>query len=380
MKVLIYSATCFSDNTLPLYKAMKKKGVDVTLLYEMSTPNENLFNEKEMIPRIGIFKAVEYLSFKRYEKYCDLNDVYVENIPGIRQRSIKMLKSTSLVNKFIKEGRFDVIHTDIPILMWKIPLLRYRKKIVLVQHEAIPHARDLRLYEKFFRWLNYRLIPKIVILNKTVYDQFCIKYNLSQDRVLVNKLGPLDCIKVFADREGIYNSKTLVFWGRISKYKGLEYLCQAMLLVHKEVPDAHLVIAGGGNLYFDIEPYKKLDYIEIINQYLDMEDLARIIDNCAFTICPYVSSSQSGGVITSLVMGKPVIGTDFKTMHEMIDDGVTGILVPPKNPKALAKAIIRLLDVDLQQKFMNNVKEKVNPDKEWAIIVDKYIEFYKKVL
>ena len=378
MKVLIYSGAYFSDNTLPLYKAMKAKGVDVTLLYELSGPNVNLFNEKQMIPHSGIIKATEYSSFKRYEKYCDLNNVYVENIPHARQRDIKMLSSTWRVAKFIEEGKFDIIHTDITMMMWKVPLLKYHKKMVLVQHEAIPHARKQRLLERLFRRLNYSLIPKIVILNSTVYDQFCYKYGLKRESVLVNKLGPLDCINIFASNRHTYNPNKIVFWGRIAKYKGLEYLCQAMPIVHEKVPNAELIIAGGGEFYFDIESYKQLPYIQIIHRYLDMEELAGVISDCAFTVCPYVSSSQSGGVITSLVMGKPVVGTNFDTMKEMLEDGVTGLLVPPRDVDSLANTMIRLLnDVDLQKYLMNNIKKRVNPDVEWSLIADKYLAFYK---
>ena len=112
-----------------------------------------------------------------------------------------------------------------------------------------------------------------------------------------------------------------------------------------------------------------------------MEELARTVSDAAFTVCPYVSSSQSGGVITSLVMGKPVIGTDFETMHEMIEDGETGILVPPRDVQALADAIIRLLkDTSLQKKLMDNIRKNNETNTEWSKIVDKYIEFYQKDL
>lgn len=379
MKVLIYSGAYFSDNTLPLYKAMKAKGVDVTLLFELTGPNVNLFNEKQMIPRKGIIKATEYPSFRRYANYCDLSDVYVENLPGVRQRSIKMLKSTICVSNFIKVGNYDVIHTDITMMMWKAPLLKFHKKMVLIQHEAIPHARKQRLVERLFRRLNFFIIPKIVILNSTVYGQFCNKYGLKRENVLVNKLGPLDCIRIFVNNKKDYNPNKIVFWGRIAKYKGLEYLCQAMPMVHDKVPDAELIIAGGGDFYFDVEPYKHLPYVHIIHKYLDMEELANVISDCAFTVCPYISSSQSGSVITSLVMGKPVVGTNFDTMKEMIEDGVTGLLVPPKDVNSLAETLIRLLnDIDLQKFLMNSIKERIKPDAEWGKIADKYLAFYEK--
>lgn len=379
MRVLIYSAAHFSDNTLPLYRAMQSLGVDVTLLIELTRPKVNLFNEDELRKHVGIFKATEYASFRRYETYCDLSNVYVENAPGIRQRNIKMLRSTRNVEKFIEEGGFDVIHTDILLMLWKTPLLKYHKIITLIQHEAIPHARKTDLTTRIFRKINYGLIPRIVILNPFVYEDFCTKFKIDKERVLINKLGPLDCITVFAKDSVHVNTKRLVFWGRIVSYKGLEYLCKAMISVHKSVPDAELIIAGGGDFYFDIEPYKQLPFIKIIHRYLDMDELATLIASCAFTVCPYVSSSQSGGVITSLVMGKPVVGTDIKAMHEMIVEGETGLLVPPRNDQALADAIVHLLTDERLQKKMSSCIEKNNSeDQSWLQIALKYIDFYQR--
>ena len=381
MKVLIYSSSSFADNTLPLYKTMKEKGIDVTLLYELSSPKVNLFNEEQLKTEVRIYKASEYPGFKKYEKYCNIDNVYIENTPGIDYRNIKDLKSTWHVYQFIKKNNFDVIHIDRPMALWKTPLLLFRKKMVLIMHEAIPHAKKLHPIVAFFRKINYRLVPKIVILNHAVYKEFCEKYKINPERVLVNKLGPLDCIKIFAPDNANYDCKKLIFWGRIARYKGLEYLCQAMIIVHEHLPEAKLVIAGGGDFYFDIKPYQDLSYIKIVHKYLEMEELAKTISDAAFTVCPYVSSSQSGGVITSLVMGKPVIGTDYETMHEMIEDGVTGVLVPPRDVKALADAIIRLLkDTSMQKQLMDNIRKKNATNTEWSQIVDKYMDFYQKNL
>ena len=358
---------------------MKKKGIDVTMLIHLNDPRVNLFNEEQLNPNVDIYKAIEYSSFKRYGKYCDLNDVYVENCPG-RLRSLKSLKSTLLVSKFIKRGHFDVIHTDMLMMLWKIVLLKYSKKMVWVLHEPFIRERG-NAVKKITRLISFRRIPKIAILNKSFYDKFCATYKIKPERVLINKLGPLDSISVFANKQGSFSRKRLVFWGRIVHYKGLEYLCEAMVKVHEIAPEAELVLAGGGDFYFDIEPYKKLPYIHINNTFLDMDELARLIDSAAFTVCPYTSASQSGSVITSFVMGKPVIGTDLTTMREMIDDGETGLLVPTRNSDALAEAIVKLLNDDsIYNLLVRNIKEKNANDDTWSKVVDKYLTFYQKQL
>ncbi len=58
---------------------------------------------------------------------------------------------------------------------------------------------------------------------------------------------------------------------------------------------------------------------------------------------PYTEASQSGVVSTAYGFGKPVVVTDVGSIPEIVDDGVTGLIVPPRDPAALAEAIIRLL-------------------------------------
>ena len=66
-------------------------------------------------------------------------------------------------------------------------------------------------------------------------------------------------------------TKNVLFFGRISPYKGIEYLCEAMMRVREHIPDATLTIAGNGNIYFDISPYEKQEWIDIQNKYISMQ-------------------------------------------------------------------------------------------------------------
>lgn len=381
MKVLIYSGANYSDNTLPLYKSMKEKGIDVTLLWELRHPNASLFDEGELLSDHGIIKGDKFKAINKYSVYAPLDNVYVENIPYYNPLSLKYLKKKIGLLKFIRDGKFDVIHTDLFYLGWQTLLYAFRNKTVLVVHEAIPHARKLKLYQKIFRNLSLKLISKRVVLNKTCKNDFIRLNHFDPKTVLANRLGPLDSISICSNNTNItVNPKKILFWGRIAEYKGIEYLCEAMPIVHESIPDAELTIAGGGDFYFNIEPYKNLPYIHIKNHYLSMQEMYDEICSSAFTVCPYKGSSQSGGILTSMALGIPVIASDFPTIREMVDDDITGVLFRPKDSKALADAIIKLLkDPNLQQKLKSNIQEKYGTGEySWNTIVDKYLEFYKQ--
>lgn len=380
MKILILSSAFFSDNTLPLYKAMKEKGVDVSCLFVLTRPCSSLFESPSMHISPGLYMAKEFPDIARFKSFTDLTDVWVDNAPYVKPYSLGFLKSVLRISRFVRKGCFDYIHTDIFYIGWQLFFYSFRKKTALVVHEPILHARkENRLFE-LFRKLSFKLIPKLVVLNKTRAAEFCSIYNINPQRVLINKLGPLSCISIYKAEKKCTKDKVVLYWGRISAYKGIEFLCQAMIEVHKTIPDARVIIAGGGDFYFDISQYKELDYFTIINKFLSLEELADTVNISNVTVCPYINTSQSGGVLTSFAMGCPVIASDVETMREMIEDGKTGLLFKVKNSHALADAIVNYLsNPQMEEEMRRNISESFDKGKNsWAPIVDKYISFYQK--
>ena len=129
---------------------------------------------------------------------------------------------------------------------------------------------------------------------------------------------------------------------------------------------------------YDISEYENLPYIKIINRYVGMEELAMYLSKCAISVCPYTDATQSGVIMTCFSLCKPVIATNVGGLGEMIENGRTGILIPPKDINALASSIIELLsDNEKCNKLKENIKNDFyHADKSWNKIVDKYIDIY----
>ena len=113
-----------------------------------------------------------------------------------------------------------------------------------------------------------------------------------------------------------------------------------------------------------------------------MEDLATMLEECDLCACPYIDATQSGVVMSAFCFKKPVIATNVGGLPEMVDDGVTGIIVPPKDSDALANAIIELLANDIKRDNMKrNIEELyMHGEKSWPVIVNNYIDCYNKVI
>ena len=136
-------------------------------------------------------------------------------------------------------------------------------------------------------------------------------------------------------------------------HKGQRHLVEAAALVVREVPDARFVIAGEGELRPTLEHLiKHLDlekHVVLAGFRPDVLSLHK-----AFDI--FVMSSITEGLGTSLLDAmasrRPIVATTVGGMPEVVQDGETGMLVPPRNDRAMADAIVKLLkDAALRERM-----------------------------
>jgi L-malate glycosyltransferase len=128
-------------------------------------------------------------------------------------------------------------------------------------------------------------------------------------------------------------------------HKGQRHLIDAAALVIRQVPDARFVIAGEGELRGTLERQireRKLEkHVYLLGFRPDVLSLHKIFD-------VFVMSSVTEGLGTSLLdamaCGKPVVATEAGGIPEVVEEGLTGLLVPTRNPEAMAVAIVRLLN------------------------------------
>lgn len=381
MKILYYSKTCFGDCDFPLLKAMMEKGHDVTAIYNM-TPyslRTTIFNISKQIPKAGIFKATDYSELKTFEEYMPMNNVYVSNDPTGRF-CLKSLWQEFKTFLFIRKQEFDVIHyVEDPSLLFSLLLWFFRKKLVVTIHDGRPHTGDDSKKSQFVRRRLKSYVKRFLLLNKKENKLFEEGYGVNPSYVYNSHLGYYEMLHMFGNKD-IKKQNYILFFGRISPYKGIEYLLKAMRRVHEVHPETRVIIAGKGEYNFDIEPYINLGYVEFRNKFIELDELADLIRGAQFTVCPYTEATQSGVVYSSFALNTPVIATRVGGLPEMIDDGKTGVIVPPCDEQSLAEAIIDLLgDYAKLSDLTNNIKVSADSGKgSWTVIADEYLDIYKK--
>lgn len=386
MKILYYSTPFFADCDFPLVKALQEAGHDVTYLIALApySLKSTLFDINRQLPVNAIISAARYPELRVYENYMDMSKVYIINRTVERDSSLQSLAMTLEVARFIQKGKFDVIHTDCMFSMWNMLFYKlFGKKLILTVHDPFPHTGEITVRKMFNYKMAMRNVRGFVLLNNKQKDEFCAAYRIDPSQVLINRLGVYDNISTLIKGSAAsVPSHNVLFFGRISPYKGIEFLCRAMMKVKKLVPDATLTIAGGGKFYFDITPYQHLEWVRVINRYVGIKELAGLLRDCALTVCPYTDATQSGVIMTSYSLCKPVVASDVGGLGEMVEEGKTGLLIPPKDVDALADSIISLLKDDAKREYMaGNIRsDYFVGDKSWKVIADRYVTFYDEVI
>jgi L-malate glycosyltransferase len=128
-------------------------------------------------------------------------------------------------------------------------------------------------------------------------------------------------------------------------HKGQRHLIDAASIVVRQVPDARFVIAGEGELHGALERQirdRRLEkHVILLGFRPDVLSLHKVFD-------VFVMSSVTEGLGTSLLdamaCGKPVVATRAGGIPEVVEDGLTGLLVPTRDPEEMAAAIVRLLN------------------------------------
>ena len=170
----------------------------------------------------------------------------------------------------------------------------------------------------------------------------------------------------------------ILFFGQIVEYKGVEYLLEAMKMVHGRYPELMLVVAGGGNYYFDVEPYKELDYVKIINRYIGTRELAGMLRACEFGVCPYKDATQSGVVQTAFTLGVPMVVTNVGALAVAVQHNITGLVVKSCDVNDLANGIIALhSNKEKLNAMRTHIKEVWMKDMGWETIADDYLKCYE---
>lgn len=227
---------------------------------------------------------------------------------------------------------------------WNAPLqmrLAHIPSVVFV-HDPLPHPG---LIGWFYGKLEDRSIHRAThcIVMSDALKPLLVQRHILPDKVDVIPLGPIGYETPPQLRKTSSTYPTILFFGRITTYKGVEFLLRAVADVAQR-RTIHLLIAGEGNLK-SIQPLlNAIPSVKVINQWVAEDEIAAIFSRADLVVLPYTSASQSGVIPIAAGFSLPVISTLTGGIPEQIKHGHSGWLVQPGSVKALVEMIDYVLD------------------------------------
>jgi glycosyltransferase involved in cell wall biosynthesis len=169
------------------------------------------------------------------------------------------------------------------------------------------------------------------------------------------------------------HGEIILFFGFIRPYKGLEDLLHALPLVlrHRRIT---LLIVGefweGKKAVAElIQALNIEEAVRVVDRYIPNEEVGLYFSAADLVVLPYVSGTGSGIVQIAYGLEKPVLATRVGSLPEVIEDGRTGYLVNPRDPKALADAVIRFFLEEKKNEFVQNI-QRMKARFSWEYLVD----------
>jgi len=265
----------------------------------------------------------------------------------------------------IRAFKPDVLHLQLGHMWFNLLGLPFLRDIplVLTVHDSLIHVGDAST-AKTPQWVYDRACfqAKERIVHAPQVKELLIKRTgVPPETVHVMPFVIVGDVDVSAGKR--FEEEALVlFFGRIWEYKGLEYLIKAEPLITSRVPQAKIVIAGTGE---DFTRYRNMmvnpDNFIVHYEFVSDEKRAELFQRASVVVLPYIEASQSFIISIAYRFGKPVVATTVGGLPEMVDDGRTGYLVPPRNPQEIADAVVRLMqDEELRHRMGANGMRKVN--------------------
>lgn len=185
------------------------------------------------------------------------------------------------------------------------------------------------------------------------------------------------------DTLGIRPDEVVVLLARrLVEKNGVIWFARALGLLRQRA--VRIVVAGDGAerdaMRMLLAENGMLDHVIFLGSVAnrDMPDIYRAAD---LSVLPSLAEATSIAGLEAMASGLPLVGTCVGGIPAIIADGETGLLVPPRDPQALALALDRLIgDADLRRRFGAAARNKVEQEFGWPIIVRKTVEVYRSCL
>jgi glycosyltransferase involved in cell wall biosynthesis len=322
-------------------------------------------------------------------------------------RRLFFIKSaTSLFHSLNKSWKFDLVHLNgaYPLIRsLKLPTVCTFHSTNLIQIRA--GLRDLWSIKSPEDQLSLVLRNPVGILSdifsarvsdKIICPSPSISTELQSYRFVDDKkihvipngidLHTLNRVKASSDNlldeYGVEKEKFILFVGRLSYLKGVNYLIEAFKIVRQEYNDIKLVIMGSGPSMPNFKNIALNVGGVIFTGHVNSQNIKRLFyESCLVVVVPSLHDTLPTVILEAMTYGKPVIATNVGGIPIMVKNWKNGFLVPPRDKMSISRFIkILYLNPDLRKKMGASSKELVEKRFSCEKMTTETIELYETLL
>lgn len=251
--------------------------------------------------------------------------------------------------KLIRQIQPDLIHTHLfqARFYTTIAHLIYRRGILFThKHNNVnPIKHNIFI---FLEMLSILFNKKVIAISQSVKKSL-IKYEFVPEKKIYVIPNGIDYQKFsksvkFED----YSKEKGIVIGtvcRLEWQKGIIYLLFAMKIILAKFPDTRLEIVGDGSLLGELKDFsRKLGISNSVNFFGKFADVIPFYKRMSVFVLPSLYEGFGIVLLEAMAAGVPVVATNVDGIKEVVINGESGILVPPKNPEAIASAVIKIIE------------------------------------
>ncbi|GEA16569.1 glycosyl transferase family 1 [Moorella sp. E308F] len=289
------------------------------------------------------------------------------------------------LNSLFRSFRPDVIHTHLYVLRYTLLPTLFCKVPVRVHTVHNIAQKEVDWLGKLVHWIAFRLggvVP--VSISQEVANTVRDIYGQGINTPLIYNGIPTTRFVSKARRNNAKSEKDVVLLhiGRFAPQKNHKLLIEAFALAVKEYTTMQLWLVGDGPLRRAVERLVKERELEEKVFFLGIrDDVPELLADSDVFILPSDWEGVPLTVLEAMAADKPVIATAVGGVPELVEDGVTGILVPPCNSYALAQGILRLVkNTDLRQRMGKAAQKRALERFDITRTAREYEALYLKLL
>ncbi|MBI2830528.1 MAG: glycosyltransferase family 4 protein [Chloroflexi bacterium] len=291
------------------------------------------------------------------------------------------------IKAVLAREKFDIIHLHepfVPMLCTNVLRLSDTATVATFHASGGWGYYSIRpfgtlLLKKWFKKLN-GCIAVSATSRDYVHSYFMADYEIIPNGVDTEHFSPyVSPLPRFQD-----GKLNVLFVGRLERRKGVSYLLKAWAKVKKEIPESRLIIVGPGTRlrkkYQRQVAKNKLDDVTFIGG-VGYDELPRYYAT-ADVFCAPATGGESFGIVLleAMASGKPVVATNIAGYANVLAQGQEGLLVPPKNPRMLAEALISLLSDERLRHDMGTRGRLAARKYDWEILTRRILDCYLRAI